>query len=277
MRELRPFFHEGGGILYSKIIPYLKDGVKYPGNQWPDMYSQRRFALNTFFTGASALERYGYNLTHLVQQEVLSPFIGYETYVTRIFQILLRQTSHKYNPLLLDPDEQRRFQVVTELVHRMAIGSAPDPLPTYQVISLNYEALFAPPSTSFLDSLSSASQLNEISQEVGLADSISGDGFPQPLFQQGSVSEVVLSRLQSFFLAVRQEERKIVLFIDHFYRLLGGDPQHYPVDALDLLVPALARREIQIIGGCTLAQYQEYIECIAALERRFQVVGIRLD
>src|SRR5260370_37498375 len=90
------------------------------------------------------LERSGHNLTQLARQGFIPPLVGYEVSVARVFQILLQheKSRNKYNPLLMDLDEMRRWRVVIEVVHRMAIGEAPDPLPTKQVIALNYEALF---------------------------------------------------------------------------------------------------------------------------------------
>ncbi len=64
----------------------------------------------------------------------------------------------------------------------------------------------------------------------------------------------------------------ILLFVNHFHRLLGGEWDRYPIDAATLLKPALARRQIQLIGTCTLAQYRQYIERDAAMQRRFQEI-----
>ena len=62
-------------------------------------------------------------------------------------EILLRRekTNNKYNSLLLDLDGIQRWRVLTEVVRRMAVGEAPDPLPIQQVIGLNAEALLVDP------------------------------------------------------------------------------------------------------------------------------------
>ncbi len=219
--------------------------------------------MNTSFTDPFPLERYVSNITHLARQGAFLPLAEYEIYVTQIFQIFLRQTHHKYNPLLLDSDEQRRVLIVTEAVRQMAAGSAPDPLPAWQVIALNYEALFADLPAS----------LEEFSSVL---ENRSNWLFPQTA-QQSNAEQIVFSRLQSLLLAMRQSERKIVLFVDYFHRLLGGGDQRYQIDIPNLLVPALARREIQIIGACTFAQYREHIERFAAIERRFQLICLQLD
>jgi hypothetical protein len=173
---------------------------------------RRRLALRTFLTDPFPLERYGDHLTRLACQGAFSPLVGYEACVTRIFQILLRPTRSKYNPLLLDSDEQRRLQVVTETVRRMAAGEAPEPLSTWQVVALNYEALFAdlPPSPE--DPFSVAPPIKETAQEMSLARSVAEDGldrlFSRPTPEQRNASRVVFSRLQALFLAVRQLTRE---------------------------------------------------------------------
>jgi ATP-dependent Clp protease ATP-binding subunit ClpA len=233
---------------------------------------RRRLALRTFLTDPFPLERYGDHLTRLACQGAFSPLVGYEACVTRIFQILLRQTRSKYNPLLLDSDEQRRLQVITEVVRRMAIGEAPDPLSTWQVIALNYEALFASLSSPLENPFSVATPLKETIQERSLAHSATED-----VLEQRNTSQVVFSRLQTLVLAVRQAEEKVVIFVDHFHRLLGDEEQRYTIDAASLLVPALARREIQMIGACTLAQYRAHIERFAAIEYRLQAICLPAD
>ncbi len=239
------------------------------------------------------LEHYGYNLTHVARQGVFSPLVGYEVSLARIFQILLQQEKikNKCNPLLMDLDGMRRWRVVIEVVRRMAAGEAPDPLPTRQVIALNYEALFAnvPASLSSHAFVAPQQPLPDESEwEVALGDSGSEDMvdqlftkyFPRglwPSLEEWNAPNVVLSRLQELFLAVRQAGGRILLFINHFHWLLGGEQQRYAIDASGLLKPVLARREIQLIGACTPAQYRQYIERDAAISRRLQECYIRSD
>src|SRR5260370_2375117 len=107
--------------------------------------NRRGLNLNTSPMDSFPLEHYGHNLTHVAQQGVFSPLVGYEVSVARIFQNLLQQEKikNKCNPLRMELDGMRRWRVVIEVVRRMVAGEAPDPLPTRQVIALNYEALFA--------------------------------------------------------------------------------------------------------------------------------------
>ena len=65
----------------------------------------------------------------------------------------------------------------------------------------------------------------------------------------------------------------MILFIDELHTLVGaGKGDESPMDASNLLKPALARGELRAIGATTLKEYQKYIEKDAALERRFQPI-----
>ncbi|NEW65995.1 ATP-dependent Clp protease ATP-binding subunit [Carnobacteriaceae bacterium zg-84] len=66
----------------------------------------------------------------------------------------------------------------------------------------------------------------------------------------------------------------IILFIDEIHMLVGAGGSEGSVDAANILKPALARGEIQIIGATTFSEYQKNIEKDAALERRFAPVSI---
>ena len=67
----------------------------------------------------------------------------------------------------------------------------------------------------------------------------------------------------------------VILFIDEVHTLIGaGSCSGYPMDAADILKPALARGEVQVIGATTLVEYRVHIQSDAALERRFQPVVI---
>ncbi len=242
---------------------------------------------------AFPLKEYGHNLTHVARQGVFAPAVGYEASVARIFQILLRRgkDNHLYNPLPLDLDEGRRWRVVSEVVRRIAAGGTPGSFPIREVIALNYEALFARDAASLRSHSIVAPQRpspDDSEWELALADAASDEMFEQfvtkyfsgglwPELEEWNAPSEVLSRLQELFLAVRQSEGQILLFVDHFHWLVGGDQQRYHIDASGLLKPALARREIQLIGACTPAQYQQYIERDAAISRRVQEFDVRSD
>ena len=66
----------------------------------------------------------------------------------------------------------------------------------------------------------------------------------------------------------------IILFIDEIHTLIGAGAAEGAVDAANILKPALARGEMQIIGATTISEYRKHIEKDAALERRFQSVTV---
>jgi hypothetical protein len=234
------------------------------------------------FSYSLLFECYTVNLTRIACQQSAAHPPEYGTYVTAIFQTLLRKTTSKYNPLLLEQDEQHRLGIITEAVRQMATGEAPDPLSTWRVISLNYEALFAPIGSSPADDFLLTQKPHIEAQETEITSLKPANhlkkAFPSRNLKQIQDGDwqIALARLQGLIMAIRRSEQKIILFADHFHWLLGGDSVPYAFDAASLLVPALARREVQIIGACTFNQYQEHIQYFAAIERRCKEIPISL-
>ncbi|GAD16647.1 ATP-dependent Clp protease ATP-binding subunit [Lentilactobacillus otakiensis] len=70
------------------------------------------------------------------------------------------------------------------------------------------------------------------------------------------------------------QDGNIILFIDELHTLIGAGGAEGAIDASNILKPALARGELQLIGATTLDEYQKYIESDAALERRFAKVMV---
>ncbi len=66
----------------------------------------------------------------------------------------------------------------------------------------------------------------------------------------------------------------ILLFIDELHTVIGAGGAEGAIDASNILKPALARGEIQVLGATTREEYRKHIEKDAALERRFQPVVI---
>lgn len=71
---------------------------------------------------------------------------------------------------------------------------------------------------------------------------------------------------------LEKAERTVILFIDELHTIVGSGAQQGELDFSNMIKPALARGELQVIGATTLSEYQKYIEKDAALERRFQPV-----
>ena len=66
----------------------------------------------------------------------------------------------------------------------------------------------------------------------------------------------------------------VLLFIDELHTIIGAGGAEGAIDASNILKPALARGEIQILGATTITEYRKYVEKDAALERRFQPVTV---
>jgi len=66
----------------------------------------------------------------------------------------------------------------------------------------------------------------------------------------------------------------VILFIDEMHTIIGAGAAEGAIDAANILKPALARGEIQVIGATTLNEYRKHIEKDTALERRFQPVTV---
>ena len=216
------------------------------------------------------LESYGYNLTRLAREWSFPPLRGYEAVVSRIFDILLRKEKTKlpYNPLLIDGDGNRRWRVILEVLRRLSTGEVPDPLPSLQVIAPNFVALCgASPTNVQQDITGIASEVEERLAQLLLWPSLDACCAP----------DTCLPRFEAFFSATYQAEENVLLLLNDFHCLVGGELLPDAVNMAPLIVPALARRQIQLLGVSTLTQYRQYIERDAAIQRRVQPVVLRSD
>ena len=75
------------------------------------------------------------------------------------------------------------------------------------------------------------------------------------------------------FISELQERKNVILFIDEIHQLVGAGSAEGSMDAGNILKPALARGELQLVGATTLNEYRQ-IEKDGALERRFQPVQV---
>ena len=79
-------------------------------------------------------------------------------------------------------------------------------------------------------------------------------------------------RMQQMLKELQQEEQNIILFIDELHTIVGAGGADGAVNASNMLKPALARGELQVVGATTLDEYRKHVEKDPALERRFQPV-----
>ena len=69
--------------------------------------------------------------------------------------------------------------------------------------------------------------------------------------------------------------KDVIIFIDEIHNIVGAGNVTGSLDLANIIKPALARGDVQVIGATTLAEYKKYIEKDAALERRFQPIQIK--
>ncbi len=79
-------------------------------------------------------------------------------------------------------------------------------------------------------------------------------------------------RLKAVMDEVKRAQGEIILFIDELHTVVGAGGAEGAIDASNMLKPALARGELQVVGATTLDEYRKQIEKDAALERRFAPV-----
>ncbi|PIZ43081.1 hypothetical protein COY33_02140, partial [candidate division WWE3 bacterium CG_4_10_14_0_2_um_filter_42_7] len=79
-------------------------------------------------------------------------------------------------------------------------------------------------------------------------------------------------RLKKVIEEVTNAKGQIILFVDELHTVVGAGAAQGAIDAANILKPALARGELQMVGATTIDEYRRYIEKDAALERRFQPI-----
>lgn len=119
----------------------------------------------------------------------------------------------------------------------------------------------------------------------GLAQRIIDGDVPQKLMNKQVIRLDVVSLVQGTGIRGQFEERmqqlmnevtsdpSIILFIDEIHEIVGAGSAEGSMDAGNILKPALARGELQLVGATTLKEYRT-IEKDAALERRMQPVRV---
>jgi len=120
----------------------------------------------------------------------------------------------------------------------------------------------------------------------GLAQRICDGGVPEILKNKRIISLDLASmiagakyrgefedRLKKILSEVERDP-DVIIFIDEIHTIIGAGSAEGAVDAANIIKPALARGELQVIGATTITEYRRHIERDAALERRFQPVFV---
>jgi len=197
---------------------------------------------------ASALERYGRNLTAAARAGELDPVIGRDAEIRRLMQVLSRRS--KNNPVLIGEPGVGKTAVAELLAQRIVAGDVPDALRGQQLVALDLGALIA--GAKFRGQFEE--RLRQVLEEVRDAEA---NSWANSDANSGGNSGA----------------GGVILFIDELHTVVSQERSN--ADAGSILKPALARGELRCVGATTPEHYRRSIEKDPALDRRFQQVPIR--
>ena len=181
------------------------------------------------------LDRYGRDITRAAREGRLLPFVDSDRTRNTLRQVIkVLMMPTKNNPVLVGEAGVGKTAVVEALAERIALGRDRRFLPGRRLV------------------------------ELSMAEMVAGTKY------RGEFEE----RLTRVIDEVRSHP-EVILFIDEFHTVAGaGRAEGAPMDAGNIMKPALARGELRCIGATTIKEYRHSVEKDPALERRFQAIQV---
>ena len=175
----------------------------------------------------------GVDLVEQAKKNKYDPVIGRDEQIQEVIEILSRRK--KNNPVLVGPAGVGKTAIVEGLAQKIATGDVSDKMKDKHIIAIN------------------------------INDMVAGSSL------RGSFEE----RLKKVIDEAKKNPN-IILFIDELHNIVGAgstDSENNNGDAANILKPALASGDLNLIGATTTSEYRR-IENDAALARRFQPVQV---
>jgi ATP-dependent Clp protease ATP-binding subunit ClpB len=213
----------------------------------------------------SFLKDFTIDLTELARQQhekdnKMDPIIGRHEEIRRCLQILARRT--KNNPVLIGQagvGKSEWIEVFFEfLLRRMTI------LFSLIAVISNQAAIVEGLAQRIVSGQVPESMKNKRVLSLDVSSLLAGT------YMRGQFEE----RLKGVIKEVTAADGDIILFIDELHTMVGLGKSEGSVDMGNMLKPALARGELQLLGATTLDEYR-ILEKDAALARRFQAVYVK--
>jgi len=178
------------------------------------------------------LDEYSRDLTALARSGELDPVIGRSKEVGMMIEILARRS--KNNPVLIGEPGVGKTALAEGLAQRIVGDEVPEILEGKRLLELNINAMVA-----------GAKYRGEFEERV----------------------KTVLDEITA-------QKENLIIFIDEVHTIMGAGQGggEGGLDMANVMKPAMARGDLNLVAATTLAEYQKHIEKDAALERRFQPV-----
>jgi ATP-dependent Clp protease ATP-binding subunit ClpC len=229
----------GAGVSAEKLRAAVLEGAGVNRRQPAPKGRKSEAPVATIEEGRSPdtpmLDRYGRDITRAAREERLLPFVDSERTRNTLRQLIkVLLMPTKNNPVLVGEAGVGKTAIVEALAVRIAMGRDRRVLTGKRLV------------------------------ELSMAELVAGTKY------RGEFEE----RLTRLIDEVRTHP-EVILFVDEFHTVVGaGRAEGAPMDAGNIMKPALARGELRCIGATTIAEYRKSIEKDPALERRFQPIQV---